>query len=87
MGVATGFCMVLIRKYRWNRFFIAVPIVLIPGLGVAVYLSYFLHIPYPAMALNLCVGQMIPSVAAVALVKILERILYPQKNSLRSHVS
>lgn len=87
VGVATGVCIVLIRKYGWNRFFIAVPIIFIPGLGVAVYLSYFLKIPYPAMALNLCVGQLLPSVAGVALVKVLERVLYPGKNSLRSHVS
>ena len=56
---------------------IAAPIVLVPGFGVATYLSYILAIPYPLMALNLCVGQLIPSVAGVALVKLLERARRP----------
>ena len=62
----------MIRRKNWNKALIAAPIVLVPGLGVATYLSYILAIPYPLMALNLCVGQLIPSVAGVALVKVLE---------------
>ena len=77
VGVTTAACIVLIRRKNWNRMLIAVPIVLVPGLGVATYLSYILAIPYPLMALNLCVGQLIPSVAGVALVKLLERARRP----------
>ncbi|HIT03921.1 MAG TPA: QueT transporter family protein [Candidatus Caccocola faecipullorum] len=72
VGVATAFCIVVIRRKNWNKALIAAPIVLVPGLGVATYLSYILAIPYPLMALNLCVGQLIPSVASVALVKVFE---------------
>ena len=60
---------------------IAVPIVLVPGLGVATYLSYFLHMPYWLMAVNLCIGQLIPSVVGVVLVKALEKVWYPSRIS------
>ncbi|HJA68158.1 QueT transporter family protein [Lachnoclostridium sp. An169] len=79
VGMTAAACIVLIRKMKWNRVFIAVPIVLVPGLGVATYLSYFLAMPYPLMALNLCIGQLLPSVCGVALVKVLERVLYPHR--------
>ena len=75
--ILTTASIVLIRKKGWNRTFIAVPIVLIPGLGVAVYLFYFLNIPYWLMALNLCIGQLIPAVVGVVLVKVLERVWHP----------
>lgn len=77
VGMAASACIVLIRRKKWNRVLIAVPIILIPGLGVAVYLSYFLSIPYPLMALNLCIGQLLPSIVGVVLVRALERIFYP----------
>ena len=53
VGMITTACVVLIRRKGWKRFWIAVPIVLVPGLGVATYLSYFLAMPYPLMAVNL----------------------------------
>ena len=77
VGILTTASIVLIRKKGWNRTFIAVPIVLIPGLGVAVYLFYFLNIPYWLMALNLCIGQLIPAVVGVVLVKVLEIVWHP----------
>ena len=77
VGMTASACIVLIRRKNWNRMLIAAPIVLVPGLGVSTYLSYILAIPYPLMALNLCVGQLIPSVAGVALVRLLERAGQP----------
>ena len=77
VGIVAASCIVLIRRRKWNRIFIAVPIVLVPGLGVATYLSYFLAIPYPLMALNLCIGQIVPAIVGVALVKALERVWRP----------
>lgn len=81
VGIVASGCIVLIRRRKWNRMLIAVPIVLVPGLGVATYLSYFLNLPYPVMALNLCIGQLIPSVVGVILVKALERVWYPNRVS------
>ena len=39
VGMVAAACIVLIRRKNWNRMLIAVPIVLVPGLGVATYLS------------------------------------------------
>ena len=77
VGMVAAACIVLIRRKNWNRMLIAVPIVLVPGLGVATYLSYFLAMPYPLMALNLCIGQLIPSIVGVVLVRVLERVWRP----------
>ena len=77
VGIAASSCIVLIRRKKWNRILIAVPIVLVPGLGVATYLSYFLAIPYPLMALNLCIGQIVPAIVGVALVNALVRVWRP----------
>ena len=77
VGMVAAACIVLIRRKKWNRMLIAVPIVLVPGLGVATYLSYFLAMPYPLMALNLCIGQLIPSIVGVVLVRVLERVWRP----------
>ena len=77
VGMVTCACIVLIRRQGWRRAWIAAPILLVPGLGVATYLSYFLAMPYPLMALNLCIGQLLPSVAGVALVGALARAVRP----------
>ena len=77
VGMVAAACIVLIRRKNWNRMLIAVPIVLVPGLGVATYLSYFLAMPYPLMALNLCIGQLIPSIVGVVRVRVLERGGHP----------
>nr|WP_297171566.1 QueT transporter family protein [uncultured Agathobaculum sp.] len=77
VGMVATACIVLIRQKNCNRIWIAAPIVLVPGLGVAIYLSYFLAMPYPLMALNLCIGQLIPSIVGVVLVKALERVWRP----------
>ena len=77
VGMTAAACIVLIRRKNWNHVLIAVPIILVPGLGVATYLSYFLSMPYPLMAVNLCIGQLIPSIVGVILVKALEKAIYP----------
>lgn len=78
VGIITTACIVLIRRKKWNCVLITLPIILVPGLGVATYLSYFLSIPYPLMAVNLCIGQLIPSIVGFLMVKALEKILYPR---------
>ena len=81
VGMTAAACIVLIRRKNWNKFLIAVPIILVPGLGVATYLSYFLSMPYPLMAVNLCVGQLVPSIVGVILVKALEKAIYPGRTA------
>lgn len=74
VGILTASLIVLIRNRHWNRFLIALPIIFIPGLGVAVWLSYLLHMPYPALALSLCIGQILPGLCGVPLVNLINRI-------------
>lgn len=75
VGILTSSLIVCIRKLNWNRNFVILPILLVPGLGVATWLSYLLKIPYPALALNLCIGQLIPAVCGALLIPALDRIL------------
>ncbi|MDE7313021.1 MAG: QueT transporter family protein [Eubacterium sp.] len=74
VGIVTAALIVGIRKMRWNRFWIAVPIVLVPGFGVSAWLSYLLKLSYLPLAASLCIGQAIPSVCGVLLVKAIERV-------------
>ena len=60
------------------RFMIFFPITLVPGLGVALWLSPMVHMPYGALALSLCIGQTVPAVCGVALSKALEQVFYPK---------
>lgn len=74
VGIVTAALIVAVRKMRWHRFWIAFPIVLVPGFGVSVWLSYLLHLPYLPLAASLCIGQAFPAVCGVLLVKAIERI-------------
>ncbi len=76
IGILTAGAVALIRRKGWSRYWAALPVLLIPGLGVATWLSYLLNIPYPAMALSLCIGQALPAVCGVALIEILDRVLF-----------
>jgi uncharacterized membrane protein len=82
VGIVTTTLIVCIRKKNWNRWLIIVPIILVPGLGVSSWLSYLLSMPYPALALSLCIGQIIPAFCGVILVKVLERTLGYQAGSI-----
>lgn len=75
VGIVTTALIVLIRRRGWNKAWMALPIILVPGLGVSTWLSYLLQLPYPALALSLCIGQVVPGICGVALVQALERAL------------
>lgn len=79
VGIVTAATIVSIRKLCKNRCLIAVPIVVFPGLCVPIWLSYCLSVPYGPLAVSLCIGQIIPAVVGVALVKALERVLGMEK--------
>ena len=84
VGIVTSSLIVGIRKLHWNRLLIILPIVLIPGLGVSIWLSYLLQMPYPALALSLCIGQIIPAICGVLLIQVLERVTgKTHKNNIR----
>lgn len=79
VGIVTSGVIVLIKKFHLPRFMIFFPIVLVPGLGVALWLSPMVHMPYAALALSLCIGQTVPAVCGVVLSKALEQVFYPKK--------
>lgn len=74
VGIVTTALIVGIRKMQWNRWLMILPIVLVPGFGVSTWLSYLLELPYLPLAGSLCVGQAVPAVCGVLLVKGLERV-------------
>ena len=77
-GFAAGFLTAaaarLLIKLRLNDAFAALPIIFIPGLLVPVWLSPILNIPYPALALSLCIGQIIPGILGVFLLKAVRKM-------------
>lgn len=84
VGIVTSSLIVGIRKLHWNHLLIILPIILIPGLGVSTWLSYLLQMPYPALALSLCIGQVIPAICGVLLIQVLERVTgKTHKNNIR----
>ncbi|MBP2031996.1 putative membrane protein [Clostridium algifaecis] len=73
VGMITSFLVYLISKYKLNDWFIVIPIILIPGFGVPIWLSYLLHIKYIILASSLSIGQIIPAIVGVLLVKQLRK--------------
>ncbi len=71
VGLLTAGCCALIRRLRLNEWFLVIPITLIPGLGVSLWLSKILGVPYWAMAASLLVGQFVSGVVGVLLAKAL----------------
>ena len=74
VGIVTTSLIVFIRKKGWNQAWIAIPIVLIPGLCVPIWLSYLLKMPYFALAISLCIGQIIPAICGPILVKVIQKV-------------
>lgn len=73
VGIITSFLVYLISKYKLNDWLIVLPIIVIPGFGVPIWLSYLLHIKYMLLVCSLVVGQIIPAILAVFLVKQLRK--------------
>lgn len=80
VGITTTGLAVQIRRMQITRWSLVLPLILVPGLGVAVWLSYLLQIPYAALALSLCIGQIIPAVCGVLLVNVMERYVLRERS-------
>ncbi len=74
VGLLTAGCCAWLGKHRLSRSLTAVPIALIPALGVASWLSYLLSVPYWVMAGSLMVGQLIAGIAGALLTGALWKI-------------
>jgi len=73
VGILTAGSCYFLRKI--NIVLVAIPILLIPTLLVPIWLSYIIHVPYSILALSIGVGQIIPSIVGVLLVKSSEKLL------------
>ena len=73
IGVFTAFSCYFLRKI--NVVLIAIPILLIPTLLVPIWLSYLIHVPYVILVLSIGIGQILPSILGVLIVKYLENPL------------
>ncbi len=79
VGLVTAGLNAVIARLHGSHYLVIPVITLIPGLGVATWLSYLLHFPYPLMALNLCVGQLIPAICGALWIVALKRVLHLTK--------
>ena len=70
--LATSF-IALIKKHNFANVWIAIIIILVPGLCVPTWLSLLLNIPYSILAVSLLAGQIIPGIVGACLVTALER--------------
>lgn len=75
VGLLTAGCCALIRRKGWNEWLLAVPVTLIPALGVSCWLAPLLGVPYAPLAASLLVGQSIAGVCGVLLIKSLKRAI------------
>ena len=73
MGVLTSGVIAMGRRYGLGCWIVAVAVTLLPGLGVPVWLSRLLHIPYVVLVASLLVGQFISGITGMLLVRALEK--------------
>jgi len=69
VGIITSTVIFLIQRFKLSDSLIAFPIIFGPGLIVPIWLSMLLHLPYFLLALNLCIGQIVPGILGVLIVK------------------
>lgn len=74
VGLLTAGGCALLGRLKLSSWLVTVPIALIPALGVSIWLSALLGVPYVAMAGSLLVGQIISGIVGALLVKGLKHI-------------
>jgi len=75
VGMITSYIITLISKKNLPSFLVIVPIIIVPGFGVPIWLSYITHIPYMLLALSLNIGQIVPAVFGAVLIKVLSPVV------------
>jgi len=73
IGLLTSGTIVLGKRLGFSCWIVAAAVTLLPGLGVPVWLSYLLDIPYVVLASSLLVGQFVSGIAGMLLVGALEK--------------
>lgn len=73
IGLITAGIIALIKKHQGKEFLVFLPILLVPGLGVPVYLSKVIAVPYKILAPSLLIGQIVPAIVGVLLIIVLKK--------------
>ena len=68
IGVLTTSLVVLIKKLKLPNWLAGLPVFLVPGFGVPVYLHIILEMPYWVLTASLLVGQLVAGVVGSLLV-------------------
>ncbi|MFW6016113.1 MAG: QueT transporter family protein [bacterium] len=68
VGLITTFLIVLIRRYKFNYKLVFIPILLV-GVIVPLWLNLILNLPYLPLAINVSLGQIIPAILGVILIR------------------
>ena len=76
VGLLTSGAIALARRSRFAPLAAFAAIALIPGLGVPVWLSVLLHVPYSVLAASLLVGQVIAGAFGALLLAALRRRIH-----------
>ncbi|MFL0267128.1 QueT transporter family protein [Candidatus Clostridium radicumherbarum] len=74
VGIITSTSIYLIKKFNLNEWLIAIPIIIFPGLVVPIWLSFFLKLPYSVLAVSITIGQIIPSIIGILLIKRFKKV-------------
>ncbi|MBR4442720.1 MAG: QueT transporter family protein [Clostridia bacterium] len=74
VGLLTAFCCALLGRKRVAEWSVIAPITLIPALGVSLWLSALLGVPYWTLAVSLLIGQAVAGFVGALLVKALKRV-------------
>ena len=75
VGLLTSGAIAAFRRSPRAPWIAAVAITLIPGLGVPLWLSYLLHLPYFVLAASLLIGQAVAGVFGGLLLAALQKRL------------
>ena len=70
VGIATTWLIAQVRRKGLSPWLTGLPILLVPGLCVPMWLSYLLHLPYLPLAASVVAGQAVPAVCGAALVRL-----------------
>lgn len=74
VGIVTTSIIVFGKRQGWGNWIVWAAVTFVPGLGVPLWLSAILNLPYWLLASSVLVGQCICGIASMMLVSVLERI-------------
>lgn len=74
VATITTSLMVLIKKLNLPRILVVVPTLVVPALGVSMWLSPILGVPYWALVISIGLGHIIPAILGYILVKAIEKM-------------